>query len=209
MIVYANGEQELPLLATEHIRVPGRHNVENFMTAIGLTLGAVDVSVYEDVARDFGGVEHRLEWVRALDGVDYYNSSIDSSPTRTAAALSALAGRDIVVICGGYDKKIGFAPLAESLCRTARAVVLTGATAELIRAAIEACPDYSPDRLTVASAPQFADAVAAARALARKGGCVLLSPACASFDAFCNFAERGNVFKALVRELVPAKDTKN
>ena len=209
MIVYANGEQEIPLLATAHIRVPGRHNVENFMTAMGLALGAVDVSVYEDVARDFGGVEHRLEWVRNLDGVDYYNSSIDSSPTRTAAALSALDGRDIVVICGGYDKKIGFAPLAKSLCETARAVVLTGATAELIRAAIEACPDYSPARLTVASAPQFADAVSAARALAREGGCVLLSPACASFDAFRNFAERGNVFKRLVRDLSPAKDTKN
>ncbi len=209
VIVYADEHKEIPLLATEQIRVPGRHNVENFMTAIGLTLGAVDVSVYENVARDFGGVEHRLEWVRTLDGVDYYNSSIDSSPTRTAAALSALAGRDIVVICGGYDKKIGFSPLAESLCATARAVVLTGATAEAIRAAIEACPDYSPCRLTVTSAPQFADAVAAARGLAREGGCVLLSPACASFDAFRNFAERGNVFKETVRGFSPAKDTKN
>ncbi len=209
VIRYSNGEKEIPLLATEHIRVPGRHNVENFMTAIGLTLGAVDVSVYEDVAKAFGGVEHRLEWVRTLDGVDYYNSSIDSSPTRTAAALSALAGRDIVVICGGYDKKIGFAPLAESLCRTARAVVLTGATAEAIRTAIENCADYSPDRLAVACAPIFADAVSTARAMARKGGCVLLSPACASFDAFRNFAERGNTFRAIVNGFSAAKDTKN
>ena len=209
VILYSDGKTERPLLETEHIRVPGRHNVENFMTAMGLTLGAVEVSAYEAVAREFGGVEHRLEWVRNLDGVDYYNSSIDSSPTRTAAALSALAGRDIVVICGGYDKKIGFAPLAESLCRTARAVVLTGATAEAIRMAIEDCPAYTPEKLTVASAPAFADAVATARTLAKEGGCVLLSPACASFDAFRNFAERGNTFRTIVDGFSPAKDTKN
>jgi UDP-N-acetylmuramoylalanine--D-glutamate ligase len=147
--------------------------------------------------------------VRCLDGIDYYNGSIDSSPTRTAAALSALAGRDIVVICGGYDKKIAFDPLAESLCRSVRAVVLTGATGEKIRACIEACPLYDPETLQVVSEPLFDGAVSAARALAREGGCVLLSPACASFDAFDNFAERGNAFKALVNGFLPVKDTKN
>jgi len=209
MICYSDGKCEQALLSTAHIRVPGRHNVENFMTAMGLTLGAVDPCVYEEVAKEFSGVEHRLEWVRNLDGVDYYNSSIDSSPTRTAAALSALDGRDIVVICGGYDKKIAFEPLAESLCRSVRAVVLTGATGEKIRACIEACPLYDAEKLQVVSEPIFADAVSAARALARDGGCVLLSPACASFDAFRNFAERGNTFKATVGGFLPTKDTKN
>ncbi len=209
VICYSDGHTEQELLVTSHIRVPGRHNVENFMTAIGLTIGVVEPTVYEEVADGFGGVEHRLEWVRHLDGVDYYNSSIDSSPTRTAAALSALHGRDLVVICGGYDKKIAFAPLAEALCASARAVVLTGATTEKIRAAIEACPSYDPARLAVASATDFTEAVSQARALAREGGCVLLSPACASFDAFRNFAERGNTFKRLVLALPEAKDTKN
>ncbi len=209
IIRYSDGYKEQNLLEVAHIRVPGRHNVENFMTAIGLTLGALEPAVYTEVADGFGGVEHRLEWVRTLDGVDYYNSSIDSSPTRTAAALSALHGRDLVVICGGYDKKIGFAPLAEALCRSARAVVLTGATAGLIRGAIEACPSYTPAQLTVVNKADFAEAVAASRALGREGGCVLLSPACASFDAFRNFAERGNTFKRLVCDFVDAKDTKN
>ena len=209
VIRYSDGHSEQILLKTEHIRVPGRHNVENFMTAMGLTLGEVDVSVYESVAKEFSGVEHRLEWVRTLDGVDYYNGSIDSSPTRTAAALSALQGRDIVVICGGYDKKIAFEPLAESLCHAARAVVLTGATGEKIRACIEACAQYDRENLQIVSEPIFADAVAAARALARDGGCVLLSPACASFDAFRNFAERGNAFKTIVKSFSSAKDTKN
>ena len=209
VICYADGATERELLAVSRIRVPGRHNVENFMTAIGLTLGSVETAVFGAVADDFCGVEHRLEWVRCLDGVDYYNSSIDSSPTRTAAALSALHGRDLVVICGGYDKKIGFAPLAEALCRSARAVVLTGATAGLIRTAIEECPAYDASKLTLVDAPQFADAITAARAHARTGGCVLLSPACASFDAFRNFAERGQTFKRLVCALSEAKDTKN
>ena len=208
VILLSDGGEEISLLKTEHIRVPGRHNVENFMTAMALTYGKVDVAVYESVARAFGGVEHRLEHVRTLDGVDFYNSSIDSSPSRTAAALSALAGRDIVVICGGYDKKISFEPLAESLCAHARCVVLTGATRDAIRKAIESCPDYDEKSLQVLTEPDFARAVVLARSVAVRGGCVLLSPACASFDAFRNFAERGNTFKAIVRAFDISKDTK-
>ena len=198
-ILLYDGACEKPLLKTARIRVPGRHNIENFMTAMGLTLGLVDPAVYGAVADTFTGVEHRLEFVRELDGVTYYNSSIDSSPTRTAAALSALKGRDIVVICGGYDKKIPYEPLAESLCETVRAVVLTGATAGKIRDALDRCPAYDPSVLTVVTEEDFADAVSRARSLARPGGCVLLSPASASFDRFDNFAERGEYFKTLVR----------
>lgn len=200
-IVLADKTGETALLSLDRIRVPGKHNAENFMTAIALTYGRVYTSVYGAVADEFTGVEHRLEWVRNLDGVDYYNSSIDSSPTRTAAALSALSGRDIVVICGGYDKKIPFEPLADALLRSARAVVLTGATAEKIAKAIHAHPLYGEGSLTLCFRPDFKDAVLAARALAHEGGCVLLSPACASFDAFRNFAERGDVFRSLVKSL--------
>ena len=200
-IVLSDGKGETALLDTRRIRVPGRHNIENFMTAIGLTLGSVAPAVYGEVADTFCGVAHRLEHVRTLDGVDYYNSSIDSSPSRTAAALSALAGRDIVIICGGYDKHIPFAPLAESLCRHARAVVLTGATAATIGQALIAYAPDEADRPTVVYRPDFADAIRAARSLSHKGGCVLLSPACASFDAFRNFAERGNTFRKIVGEL--------
>ncbi len=197
-IVIFDGNNEEKLLEVSDIILPGRHNVENYMTAIALTYGKVRKEVFSSIAKTFGGVEHRLELIRTLDEVDYYNSSIDSSPSRTAAALSALHGRDIVIICGGYDKQIPFEPLAKSLCDSARAVVLTGATGEKIRSSLLSCPDFDPQKLSVVSEPDFDAAVSAARSLAKRGGCVLLSPACASFDAFKNFAERGNHFRDIV-----------
>lgn len=197
-IVISDGEREETLLCVSDIILPGRHNVENYMTAMALTYGNVQKSVYTEIAKSFGGVEHRLQLVRTLDGVDYYNSSIDSSPSRTAAALSALHGRDIVIICGGYDKKIPFEPLAKSLCQSARAVVLTGATGEKIKDTILSCPDFDGQKLTLISNPDFEGAINDAHRLSRIGGCVLLSPACASFDAFKNFAERGKRFCEIV-----------
>ena len=206
-ITITDGERAEKLLDVKDIKVPGIHNVENFMTAIALTYGKVATEVYRAVAESFFGVEHRLEFVRRLDGVDYYNSSIDSSPTRTAAALSALGERDIIIICGGYDKKIPYAPLAEHLLARAKAVVLTGATAPKIDLAMteyaEAHKDIPVPRRELAE--DFNTAVNKARRLARELGqnnpCVLLSPASASFDCFKNFAERGNCFKDIVNRL--------
>lgn len=200
-ICASNGNDSEILLSLDAIMIPGMHNVENYMTAIALTYGYVDVSVYEKVARGFFGVEHRLELVRTLSGVRYYNSSIDSSPTRTAAALSALAGEDIVVICGGYDKNLDYAPLADALISRARAVVLTGATADKIERALHDNEALSGSGLTVVKEDSFEEAVMRASALGREGGCVLLSPASASFDRFKNFAERGRYFKELVNKL--------
>ena len=200
-VVVGNGDSSERVLDTSLVRVPGKHNLENFMTAIGLTYRHVKNKVYERVAREFTGVPHRLEWVRELDGVDYYNSSIDSSPTRTAAALSALGDRDIVVICGGYDKKIPYEPLAKALYKYARGVVLTGATRDKIYQAIKECDDTLGRELEVRIEPDFANAVRTARTMAKKGGCVALSPASASFDAFKNFSERGDTFKRIVNEL--------
>ncbi len=201
MICLYDGKKSIPLLDTSRILLPGKHNTENYMTAMALTYGYVDPAVYAEVAESFGGVEHRLELVRTFCGVDYYNSSIDSSPTRTAAALSALSGRDIVAICGGYDKNLSYAPLAKSLCALVRAVVLTGATAPKIKKALLECESYDPERLTLVESDSFEDAVAKAFSLSREGGCVLLSPASASFDRFKNFAERGRYFKELVSKL--------
>ena len=196
-----DGEGLEQILSLDSIKIPGMHNVENYMTAIALTYGYVNKDVYKRVAENFFGVEHRLQLVRTLDGVQYYNSSIDSSPTRTAAALSALAGRDIVVICGGYDKNLDYAPLAQALIANVRAVVLTGATAAKIRKALDDDPMFASSGLTVVSQESFEDAVTAASRLGRAGGCVLLSPASASFDRFNNFAERGHYFCELVSKL--------
>ena len=200
-IYLCDGKNEQKMLDEHEIRLPGIHNIENYMCAIALCYGLVSENDILSVAREFTGVEHRLEPVRTLDGVDYINGSIDSSPTRTIAALSALRGRDIVLICGGYDKNLDYSPLAPVLCDTVRAVVLTGNTAQKIEAALHACPDFVDGSPEIHHAKNFEDTVLIARTLARQGSCVLLSPASASFDRFKNFVERGRYFKKLVLEL--------
>jgi UDP-N-acetylmuramoylalanine--D-glutamate ligase len=186
-----------PILAADEILLPGVHNLENYMTAIALTNGLAQPEDVRAVATTFRGVEHRLELIRTLAGVRYYNSSIDSTPARTAAALSALSERPIV-ICGGYDKKLSFEPLARALTDRASAVVLTGATADKIAAALDERMREWDGELPIYREPSFRDAVLRARSIAREGDTVLLSPACASFDAFKNFMERGNAFRAIV-----------
>ena len=200
-IVYTdNGEAREEILATADILLPGRHNVENYMTAIALTEGLVSLDTIREVATTFRGVAHRLEFVREREGVKFYNSSIDSSPSRTAAALGALPKAPIV-ICGGYDKKIPFDTLAKSLCEKAKAVVLTGATAEKILSELKNCPDYDEEKLPVVHKADFREATLAAAEMASEGDIVLLSPACASFDAFKDFAARGEYFKEIVNGL--------
>ncbi len=185
----------LRVLNLDSILIPGRHNIENYMAAISLTWGMVSEPTIYYIAKTFGGVEHRLELVRELNGVIYINSSIDSSPTRTAAALSALPIKPIV-ICGGYDKQIPFEPLADALNERAKAVVLTGATAEKIYDVLK----KSNSQIEIYIEKDFKEAVIKARAIAKKNDIVLLSPACASFDAFKNFMVRGNTFKQIVNE---------
>lgn len=200
-IIYVDdGKSREPIIRTADILLPGRHNVENYMAAIGLTRGLVSRDVIEKVARTFKGVAHRLEFVRELDGVKYYNSSIDSSPSRTTAALGALNKKPII-ICGGAEKGIPFDSLAPVLCGKTKAVILTGATAQKIYDAIVSCPDYDAASLPVTIVPDFRDAVLAARDAADKGDIVLLSPACTSFDRFRDFEERGNYFKEIVNQL--------
>lgn len=199
-IVISDGTVERIMLKTSDIKLVGRHNVENYMAAIGVLDGLVSAKSVEAVAKTFGGVEHRLEFVRELDGVKYYNSSIDSSPTRTAAALSALTEKPIV-ICGGYDKHIPFEGLGDTLCERAKAVVLIGATASAIREAVEGSAHYAESDLPLYDADGLAAAVQKAREIAKKGDTVLLSPACASFDMFENFAVRGNAFKKIVNSM--------
>jgi UDP-N-acetylmuramoylalanine--D-glutamate ligase len=200
VICLSDGARETELLAEREIRLPGVHNIENYMTAMALTYGYAEPRDFLSVAREFTGVEHRLEPVRTLDGVEYINGSIDSSPTRTIAALSALQGRDIVIICGGYDKNLDYAPLAPKLCECARVLVLTGATADKIERALREYDGYSGSP-EIVRAERFEETVTLAREHAREGGCVLLSPASASFDRFDNFAQRGRYFKKLVNEM--------
>ena len=196
-IVFSDGKEEKEILSVSSIKLPGKHNLENYMTAISLSLGEVDFSIYEETAKTFGGVEHRLEFVTETRGVKYYNSSIDSSPTRTAAALSALCVKPIV-ICGGAEKGISFEPLAEALLEKASSVVLNGAARKKIAAALEAKFCETGKRIDVYEKETLAEAIDTARSIAREGDLVLLSPACTSFDQFKNFSERGDFFKNTV-----------
>ncbi len=199
-IMMWDGTETRAVLDRKDLFLPGVHNVENCMTAIALTDGWVSDADVFAVASTFRGVAHRLEPVRELDGVTYYNSSIDSSPARTAAALSALAPHRPIVICGGYDKKIPFAPLADALCKHAKAVVLTGATAPKILEALQMHPEVQTGMLPIHRESDFTKAVVLARTIAKAGDVVLLSPACASFDAFPNFAVRGETFRRIVQD---------
>lgn len=185
---------------TSEILLPGHHNIENYMAATAAVYPIVGAEPIRLLARTFGGVEHRLELVCTKKGVRYYNSSIDSSPTRTAAALSSFREK-VIVILGGYDKHIPFGPLAKPLCEHCKLAVLTGATAEKIRCAVETSEEYAASPFPMITADGFDNAVKTASEKAENGDAVVLSPACASFDAFPNFMARGNRFKELVRAL--------
>ena len=200
VICFDNGKEREEILHTADILIPGRHNVENYMAAIAITRGSVSNETIRDIATTFGGVEHRLELVREKDGVRYYNSSIDSSPTRTAAALSALPKAPVIIL-GGSDKNIPFDTLALDVCTKTKAAIVTGESAPKILAEIEKCPVYDKEKHIVKYIPDFCDAVMAASEIAECGDIVLLSPACASFDRFKDFAHRGNYFKEIVRKL--------
>lgn len=189
------------IFETEKVLLPGHHNIENYMAMTAAVYPLVGKEIIARLAETFGGVEHRCELVREFDGVRYYNSSIDSSPTRTIAALSAFRQK-VIVIMGGYDKHIPFDPLGKPVCEKAKAVILTGATAGKIREAITSCPDYRENAPVLVNASDLHDAVLRAKEIAAPGDVVLLSPACASFDAFPNFEVRGRAFKELVQSFV-------
>lgn len=190
--------EDHPLLKREEIRLPGLHNIENYMAAFCAVYPLVGEEVCRRVAGDFGGVEHRLELVREKDGVRFINDSIASSPSRTVAGLRALEGQRLVLIAGGYDKHIPYAPLGKEIPGKVRVLVLTGPTGPMIREAVLAAGGETPVILEEAD---FRKAVLKAAAEARPGETVLLSPASASFDAFRNFEERGETFKTIVNEL--------
>ena len=188
---------EQVIMTTEDIRLPGVHNVENYMAAIAAVDGLVPYEVIRRFARDFNGVEHRIELVRTYHGVRFYNDSIASSPSRTIAGLRSFKEK-VILIAGGYDKHIPFDVLGPEVVERVKLLVLCGATAGKIRAAVEQAPGYRPGRPEIVEVMPFEKAVLYARDKAQSGDIVTLSPACAAFDQFKNFAERGKTFKAIV-----------
>ena len=190
---------DVPIIDRREIAVIGDHNVSNYLAAITAVWGYVGVDSICKVAREFGGVEHRIEFVRELDGVKYYNDSIASSPTRTIAGLKAFEQK-VILIAGGYDKHIPFEPLAPYVTERVKVLILCGATADKIEKCIREYEGYKGTP-PIIRAKNLDEAVTLARDNAEPGDIVTLSPACASFDAFPNFVVRGNHYKELVNKL--------
>ena len=192
------GSREVLPLAD--IVIPGVHNIENYMAAIAAVDGLVPDKYVRAVAKRFTGVEHRIELVRELDGVKYYNDSIGTSPTRTMACLASF-NQKLIIIAGGYDKGVPFTQLGAEMVKKVKRLVLCGATAPAIRKAVEEAPGFADSGMELVETKTLDEAVQAARAGAVPGDVVVLSPACAAFDQFKNFMERGKYFKQLVNAL--------
>ncbi len=188
----AHGER--CLLPAGRLRVAGRHNLANALAAlalghaIGLPFAAMIAALSE-----FAGLPHRCQWLARVDGVDWFNDSKGTNVGATVAAIEGLE-RPLVLIAGGDGKGADFTPLRASVRQWARAVVLIGRDADRIQAALEGCAE-------LVRASDMAQAVAEARSLARPGDAVLLSPACASFDMFADYRQRGEIFAAAVEAL--------
>lgn len=193
-IIYRDGAA---LLRTDEIRIPGTHNIENYMAAIAAVGDAVPDEVIRRVAAEFNGIEHRMELVRTRRGVRFYNDSIASSPTRTIAGLHSFEQK-IILIAGGYDKQIPFDVLGPEIRDHVKVLVLCGATADKIRQAVLNTAGELPP---IYQYSDFREAVEAAAEFGQPGDIVALSPACAAFDLFQNFMVRGRTFKQIVLEL--------
>ena len=189
------------LLNVKDIHLRGVHNYENICAAIAATSGLVSQETQGEAIKEFKGVEHRLEFVREINGVKWYNDSIGTSPTRTIAGLNSFDEK-IVLIAGGYDKNLDYTPIAKPILEKVSKVVLMGKTAQKIYDAIMKELTANPDVVyPMYKCNTLEQAVERAKKVAVPGEIVLFSPASASFDMFKNFAERGEKFKEIVNNL--------
>ena len=184
----------------DNIVIKGMHNVENYLAAFTATKDDVEIETMNKVAESFAGVEHRCELVRTIDGVKYYNDSIASSPTRTLAGLFAFE-KKVILIAGGYDKHIPFEPLAEEGYPFIKELILLGDTKYLIKESFDKLAVNKNINVPITIVDSLEEAVSKSKEISKEGDIVTLSPACASFDMFPNFAVRGNRFKEIVNSL--------
>ena len=197
-IIARSGGQEREVMQVSDIRLPGVHNVENYLAAIAAVDGLVPDDVIRDFAREFGGVEHRIELIRTRKGVRWYNDSIASSPSRTIAGLNSFPEK-VILIAGGKDKGIPYDALGPVVNDHVKLLLLCGATAGVIRRAVEQADNYNG--LEILDVADYREAVSIADSRSAEGDVVILSPASTSFDRFKNFMERGKAFKAIVNQL--------
>lgn len=188
------------VINTKNMIIRGVHNFENASAAIAATKSLVDLENAATAISKFKGVEHRLEFIREIDSVKWYNDSIGTSPTRTIAGLKSF-NEDIVLIAGGYDKHLDYEPIAKPIVENVRALILMGQTAGKIEKAVMAELQEQNKSMPIYRVENIEESVKKANEIAKKGEIVLFSPASASFDMFKNFAERGEAFKKIVKEI--------
>ena len=199
-IYFARYGKIVELIDRLEIKIPGMHNVENYLAAICAVYGIVSAQAIKAVARGFAGVRHRIEFVREKDGVMWYNDSIATSPTRTIAGLRCFDG-NVLLIAGGYDKNFDYECLAPHLLKKVKVLILMGDTAKKIETAVKNNDNYNKNDLKIFNACDMEQAVGLASKLADCGDIVYLSPASASFDLYDNFEQRGDHFVNLVKNL--------
>ncbi|AKN33014.1 UDP-N-acetylmuramoyl-L-alanyl-D-glutamate synthetase [Clostridium carboxidivorans P7] len=192
--------KEKEVCKLNEIQIKGMHNVENLLAAFCAVSDDVNIENMRKTAISFTGVEHRCEFIREIDGVKYYNDSIATSPSRTLAGLKAFE-KPVILIAGGYDKKIPLDVLAEEGYENIKALILVGATKDKIKDAFSKVMKKKNIEIPMVIEESLEKALSSARGFAKEGDIITLSPACASFDMFPNFEARGNKFKELVKEL--------
>lgn len=189
------------ILNTKNMKLRGKHNYENACAAIAATKGLVDTETQVDTIKNFKGVEHRLEFVKELNGVKWYNDSIGTSPTRTIAGLNSF-NKNLILIAGGYDKHLDYTPIGEPIVDNVKILILMGQTANKIKEATINAMNKKNKKVEIYECNSLDETVQLASKLAKKDDIVLFSPASASFDLYKNFEERGNAFKEIVNKLM-------
>ena len=187
------------ILNKNDIKLRGIHNYENICAALAATETVASKEAQIEAVKNFKGVEHRLEFVREIDGVKYYNDSIGTSPASTIAGLNAF-DENIILLAGGSDKGLDYKEIGEVIAKKVGTLILTGPTAQKIEEATKQALSEEKS-IEIIHTNNLEESVKVAKEKARSGDIVLLSPASASFDAFKNFEERGNYFKTLVNNL--------
>lgn len=193
-----NGEKTV-IFNKQDILIPGDHNIENYCTAISAVWGSVSVENMKNIAKSFGGVEHRIEFVREYNGVRYYNDSIATSPSRVISGLKAF-GRKIIVLMGGSDKGNDMNEMVPYILKYVKVLCLNGSTADKIFESIVSNPDYKESGLKIIKSNTMAESLQEARSVAESGDIVSLCPACPAFDQFKTFEYRGREFKRIINE---------
>ncbi|MBQ2938669.1 MAG: UDP-N-acetylmuramoyl-L-alanine--D-glutamate ligase [Clostridia bacterium] len=188
------------ILNTDEVILRGNHNFQNIATALAATKTLVDIDIAVQAIKEFKPVEHRIEFIREIDGVKWYNDSASSSPTRTISGINAFK-ENIILIAGGYDKNLDYKPLAKPIVEKASTLILIGQTAEKIFDVVKEESEKQNKSINIHMCDNLEQTIDIAKKSAKKGDVVLFSPASASFDMFKNFADRGEKFKKLVNNI--------